>query len=123
MSIVFVCSITSLFDAISAYNNRLVTENQNQRIAVVALTDFFQNSDEAKTLFTRNELFCFSLDTVIFQMNHWIKREIERCPNNTERIETVKEIIIQLFQSPWPRDNNLLVRELLTGDEQYQDYP
>jgi hypothetical protein len=123
MSIVIVCSITSLFDAISAYNYTLLTENENQRIAVVALTDFFQNSDEAKTMFTRNELFCFSLPTFLVQINHWIKREQDRCPKNTDRIVAVKKIIIQLFQSTWPRDNNLLVRELLTGDEQYQDYP
>lgn len=123
MSIVIVCSVTSLFDAISAYNNTLLTENDNQRIAVVALTDFFQNSNEAKTLFSRNQLYCFSLDTFFVQIEKWAKSEVDRCPSNTDRIVTVKKIIIQLFQSTWSRDNNLLVRELLTGDEQYQDYP
>jgi hypothetical protein len=112
-----------LFDAISAYNNTLIAENDNQRIAVVALIDFFQNSDEAKTLFTRNELFCFSVPTFLVQIDHWTVAEQERCPNNTDRIAAVNKVIVQLFQSTWSRDNNLVVRELLTDDEQFLDYP
>ena len=124
MSIVFVCSSSKFESAIADYQQSLDVGQGNHQIAMHALIDFVKNADQARFFFHHEtQVYSFTLEYFLKQMDEWCVQEQSRCPSQKERIILVGKIIEQLFRSSWPVDHNLIVRELLTGTEVYEPYP
>lgn len=124
MSIVFVCSVPKFELAIADYQQSLTDEQVDRHIAILALIDFVKNAEQARLFFHRaTQIYSFTLEYFLEQLDQWCIQEQTRCPNQKDRILQVRKTIHQLFRSSWPVDNNLIVRELLTGTEVYEPYP
>lgn len=124
MSIVFVCSPSKLELAIADYQQSLAAGQVDHQIAMLALIDFVKNAEQARWLFHRaTQIYSFTLENFLEQLDKWCIQEQARCPNQKGRISLAGDTIHQLFRSSWPVDYNLIVRELLTGTEVYESYP
>ena len=124
MSIVFVCTLSKLESAIAAYQQSLTTRQVDHQIALLALLDFVKNAEQARLFFHHaTQIFSFTLEYFLEQLGQWCIQEQGRCPDQKDRVLLVEKIIQQLFQSSWPVDNNLIVRELLDGTEVYKPCP
>lgn len=124
MSIVFVFSLSKFESAIADYQQSLAVEQVDHRIALLALIDFVKNAEQAKLFFHRTtQIYSFTLEYFLQQLDKWRIQEQALYPDQKERILFASNTINQLFRSSWPVDHNLIVRELLTGTEDYEPYP
>jgi len=124
MPIVFVCSPSKLELAIADYQQSLAADQVDHRIAMLALVDFVKNAEQAKLFFHQTtQIYSFTLEYFLEQLDKWQVQEQARCPSQKEKILLVGNTIHQLFQSKWPVDNNLVVRELLSETDVYGAYP
>ncbi len=119
MSIVIVCNTTKLHESISWLHEEHKSSADEFRMMAPVLTEFFQNAEQGKALFTHQstQLYCFELSTFQAQFRLWLDSEQQRSPSQSDRIYRVGELIQDLFCSSWPIDHNLVVRECLDESE------
>lgn len=120
MTIAIVCTEPKLQSAIADYSLTLDDNQADHQIAMAALNDFIQNAEQAKLFFHRaTNIYSFTLEYFLDQLEEWRDQEQARCPNQRERIFMATSAIKQLFRSRWLLDHSMVVRELLTGNEVY----
>lgn len=114
MSIVIVCSSDKLHLVIGEVDRENRKDDSIKRWIAPVLTDFFLNAEQSKPLFANTiKIYSFTYESFKKCFNEWIEEEIENNPGNSEKIQNVSNIIIDMFGSEWVINNGLVVRELL----------
>ena len=114
MSIVIVCTLNKLHQVITDIDQEYRSTDSIKRWIAPVLTDFFLNAEQSKSLFTHStKIYSFTYGLFEQRFQQWIDEEIQKNPENKEKIESVGKIILDLFSSDWVIENNLVVRECL----------
>ncbi len=119
MAIVIVCTSDKLHESISEIDTKYRHANNLQRYIAPVLTDFFLNSPLSDPLRTRitSQVYSCTLERLESAFNNYIDDELADHPDNEKIIHQVRDIVLDLFQSDWLINNNLVVQECLEDSD------